>query len=364
MNNMHKEKNYFDQAITYGNLRRALNRCCRNVRWKDSVVGYELHAVQNTHKLIESLRSGKYRISKYQIFTIHEPKEREIVATRIVDRQVQMAVCEGGLYDDIVEHFIYDNCACQKGKGTDFCLKRIKKHMSDYYRRHGRDGWALKMDIHHYFPSTKHSVAKAAIEKRVGDPKARQFVYDIIDSFGGDQGIGLGSQISQLVELAVLDDLDHFIKERLGIQYYVRYMDDLILIHESKEYLEECWRLIEKELQKIGLELNKKTTIYPLKNGVKFLQWRFVYTRTGRINMQLDSRKMGKERRKLKKILLKEENGEYLPGTALNSLTAWKANAARGDSYFQRKTMTNYYYTVKAGIQNDYQRRKDVKERA
>jgi hypothetical protein len=73
--------------------------------------------------------------------------------------------------------------------------------------------------------------------------------------------------------------------------------------------------------------------------------------------MQLDSKKMGKERRKLKKILLKEETGEYLPGTALNSLTAWKANAARGDSYFQRKTMTNYYYTVKAGIENDYKRR-------
>ena len=108
-------KNYFDDAISYGNMRKALNRCCRGVRWKDSVAGYELHAPQNTHKLIDSIRNGTYKISPYQHFTIYEPKKREIVATRIADRQVQMALCMAGLYDDITEHFIFDNCACQTG---------------------------------------------------------------------------------------------------------------------------------------------------------------------------------------------------------------------------------------------------------
>lgn len=361
---MHEPKHYFDEAMTYGNLRRALNRCCRNVRWKDSVVGYELHAPQNTHRLLQSIQDCTYRISPYQRFIIYEPKRREIVATRIADRQVQMALCMGGLYEDITEHFIYDNCACQTGKGTDFCLKRIKKHMCDFYRKHGKDGWVLKMDIHHFFPSTRHDVAKAAIAKRVGDEKARDCVFDVIDSFGGDVGIGLGSQISQLVELAVLDDLDHFIKERLGIKHYVRYMDDLVLIHEDKEYLKYCWKEIEKQLNAIGLELNEKTTMYPLKQGVKFLQWRFIITDTGKIDMKISSKKMGKQRRKIKKILCKEKSGEYLEGTAYNSLTAWKANAARGDSYFQQQRMTHYYYTVKAGIENDYERRAASEERA
>lgn len=275
-----------------------------------------------------------------------------------------MALCMGGLYEDITEHFIYDNCACQTGKGTDFCLKRIKKHMCDFYRKHGKDGWVLKMDIHHFFPSTRHDVAKAAIAKRVGDEKARDCVFDVIDSFGGDVGIGLGSQISQLVELAVLDDLDHFIKERLGIKHYVRYMDDLVLIHKDKEYLKYCWKEIEKQLNAIGLELNEKTTMYPLKQGVKFLQWRFIITDTGKIDMKISSKKMGKQRRKIKKILCKEKSGEYLEGTAYNSLTAWKANAARGDSYFQQQRMTHYYYTVKAGIENDYERRAASEERA
>ena len=268
-------KDYFDSAMSYGNLRRALNRCCRDVRWKDSVVGYELHAAQNTHKLMNSLKDGTYKISPYQHFTIYEPKKREILATRIADRQVQMALCQGGLYEDLTEHFIHDNCACQTGKGTDFTLKRVKTHLREYYRKHGKDGWVLKCDIHHFFPSTSHDVAKEAIWKRVDDPKACQMVCDVIDSFGGDKGIGLGSQISQLVELAVLDDLDHYIKERLHIRHYVRYMDDLVLIHESKDYLTYCRDMIEAQLNAIGLELNDKTTIYPLKQGVKFLQWRW-----------------------------------------------------------------------------------------
>ena len=255
---------YFDECMTYGNLRRALKRCCRNVRWKDSVVGYELHAPQHTCSLVNAIKNGTYTISRYQRCIIHETKEREIVATRITDRQVQMALCEGGLYEDITEHFIYDNCACQKGKGTDFCLKRIRKHLSDYYRKHGKDGWVLKLDVHHFFPSTLHSVAKDAIKKRVSDPKACQMVCDVIDSFGGDRGIGLGSQISQLVELSVLDDLDHYIKEQLHIKHYVRYMDDFILIHHDKEYLQYCKQQIEKELDKINLVLNKKSTLYPI----------------------------------------------------------------------------------------------------
>lgn len=347
-----QKKEYFDESMSYGNLRRALNRAAANVRWKDSVTGYELHAAQNTMKNMRAIRNGTYKLSPYQVFTIHEPKEREIVATRIADRQVQMALCEGGFYQDMAEHFIYDNSACQTGKGTDFALDRMRKHLREFYQKHGRDGWVLKCDVHHFFPETRHDVAKAAVTKRCSDPRAARMVFDVIDSFGGEKGIGLGSQISQLVELAVLDDLDHFIKERLRIRYYVRYMDDLILIHESKEKLTECREAIGAQLAAIGLELNEKTTMYPLKQGVKFLQWRFILTESGKIVQKMSSAKMGRQRRRLKKLLRRELNGEIPEGTAKNSLQAWKANAARGDTYYQQRRMTEFYYSEKARIKN------------
>lgn len=344
--------NYFDEAMTYGSMRRALKRCCRGIRWKDSVVGYELHAAQHTHELLNAIRAGTYKISPYQHFTIYEPKKREIVATRIVDRQVQMALCKGGWYEDITEHFIYDNCACQTGKGTDFALKRLKVHMLQYYREHGKEGWALKCDIHHFFPSTRHDVAKAAVAKRTRDPKAAQMVFQIIDSFGGDRGIGLGSQISQLVELAVLDDVDHYIKEHLRIRHYIRYMDDFILIHPDKEYLRECLRHIRWELAKIDLELNDKTTMYPLRQGIRFLQWRFLLTDTGGVRMMIGNDKAGRERRRLKKVMARESAGELMPGTADNSFTAWKANAERGNAYYVIRDMKRFYGQLKGEMQN------------
>lgn len=357
----HPPRDYFDYAISYGNMRKALSKCCRNIRWKDSVVGYELHAVRNTYRLIDDIKNGRYKISQYQHFTIYEPKEREIVATRIKDRQFQMALCMAGLYDDITEHFIHDNCACQVGKGTDFALKRVKTHMRRFYKKHGKNGYVLKLDVHHFFPTTRHDVACKAIEKRVGDVRARQAVYDVINSFDGDVGIGLGSQISQLVELSVLDDLDHFIKEKLHIKYYVRYMDDMILIHEDKEYLKYCWKEIEKELAKIHLSLNPKSCLFPIRQGVKFLHWHFYYTHSGRIKQRMDGDKTGKERRRLKALLIKEHNGKIAVGSAKLSLEAWCANAKRGNTFFQQKRMIAYYEQVKGELANGNNSRMAVK---
>lgn len=336
-------ENYFDEVITFDSLYKGLKKSCRNVRWKDSVIKYESNGLTNTHLLRKSLLDGTYKIKPYQRFIIHEPKEREIVATRIPDRQVQRAICDGGLYADLTEHFIYDSGACLKGKGTTWTLDRLETHLHKYYRKHGNNGWVLKCDIRHFFPSTRHDVAKAAVAKRVHDERAREYVFNVIDSFGGDKGIGLGSQISQLVEMAVLDDLDHFIKERLRAKHYVRYMDDFVLIHESKEYLKTCWGQIEAYLNSLGFELNKKTTMYPLEQGVRMLKWRFILTDTGKVIRQIEHRKVSKQRRKMRKLYAKELNGDVEPGTTKKSLDSWLANAEHGDTYKIREGMEKYY---------------------
>lgn len=242
----------YQNAISFKELYKGLKKSRKNVMWKDSVAGYSANGLKNTYKLRQSLLNGTYKIDPYQKFTIKEPKEREIIATRIKDRQFQRSLCDNILYPEVTSHFIYDNCACQKGKGVDFALNRLNVHLQKYYRKHGPDGWALQCDIHHFFAETKHSIAKATLEKRVRCKDSVDKAGDIFDSFGGDTGIGLGSQVSQITQLAVLDDLDHFIKERLHIKHYERYMDDFILIHENKEHLQYCHTAITEELQLLG----------------------------------------------------------------------------------------------------------------
>lgn len=332
----------YDEVVSFDNLYKGLKKSCKNVRWKDSTVRYESNGLRNTYRLRQSLLRGTYKIDPYQRFTIYEPKRRDIIATRLKDRQFQRSLCDNGLYEAMTRSFIRDNCACLQGRGVDSLLDRLTTHLRRYYGEYGTNGWALKCDIRHYFPSIRHDIAKEAIHKRVKDPDIANHACAIVDSFG-DCGLGLGSQVSQLIALAVLDDLDHFIKEQLRIKYYVRYMDDFILIHPNKNYLKFCRTEIAQQLALKGLELNEKTSIYPLKQGVKMLKWRFVLTDSGAILRKMNRKKQSTERTKLKKLYLGELSGRYAPGTAYASLCSWLANANRGDTYYECIKMVEFY---------------------
>ena len=337
----HNMENVKETVCSYENLYKAMLKCRRNVMWKDSVAGYIKNGLVNISKLRESLINGTYDIDKYTVFYIHEPKERRIVSTRIKDRVFQRSLCDNYLTQQVSKSFVYDNCACQEGKGTDFARNRLKCHLQRFHRK-SSEGYALKCDIHDYFGSTRHDVAIAAMTKRIDDEWALAEVRRIIESF--DEGIGLGSQVSQLIELAVLDDLDHYIKERLQIRHYVRYMDDFVLIHESKTHLEYCRREIERKLTELGLELNaKKTQIFPLTQPIKFLGFSFRLTDTGRVVMRLLPDKLKHERRKLRRQVERAKRGLMTKEEVDACLISWIAHAQHGDTYRLIQQMINFY---------------------
>ncbi|MBQ0112132.1 MAG: RNA-directed DNA polymerase [Bacteroidales bacterium] len=196
--------------------------------------------------------------------------------------------------------------------------------------------------MHHFFPETKHSVAKQTIRKRVSDTQVIKYVDEIIDSFG-DVGLGLGSQISQLIELSVLDDLDHFIKEQLHIKYYIRNMDDFVLIHNDKEYLKYCLKEISKILSNIGLSLNNKTMIQRLSYGITFLKWKFILKENGKVYMCLPKKWLSKKKRKISRVLEKEKQGYVLIGTSQKCLNGIIAYASQGNTYVKRNKLLKWY---------------------
>lgn len=300
-----------ENVCSFDNLYKAMKRCKQNVMWKDSVQGYYKNALVNIHQLRRSLLDGSYRIDKYTRFKVFEPKERDILATRFKDRVFQQSGCKNYIYDAITKSFIYDNCACQKNKGTELGRKRLNVHMHRFYRTCGTDGYILKIDIKNYFGSTPHTTAKAAVAKRVKDKWACQMIFDVIDSYDGDKGLGLGSEMMQLIELAVLDDTDHYVKEQLKIKHYIRYMDDMILIHHSKSYLKKCLEKIKERLCALGLRVNvKKTQIFPVKQGVKFLGFKYKLTDSGKVVMTLLKQKRNREKRRLKRLVKRSQNGK------------------------------------------------------
>lgn len=337
-----------DKVCDFGSLYEAMHECRKNVMWKDSVSGFVKNGLVNCYKLHHQLHDGAYKIDKYTEFTIYEPKKRDISSTRFKDRVFQRSLCDNYLYEAITKSFIHDNCACQKGKGTDFSRRRLVRHMQQYFRKHGLKGYVLNCDIENYFGSTSHDVAKQILRKRIGDDWAYEHVVQIIDTFSQEDnpgvGMGLGSQVTQLIQLAVLDGLDHFIKEKLRIKFYIRYMDDFILIHHDKEYLKFCKGEIEKHLSNQRLKLSqRKTQIHPLKQGIKFLGFTFHLTETRKVVKRLSKENIAKRRRKLKKLKGLVGKGVLTKEHVDECYQSWKAHAEKGNTYNVIKQMNIFY---------------------
>lgn len=325
-----------------------MKKCKKGVMWKDSVSRYYNNGLVSILKLANSLEDNSYKIDKYYEFTIYEPKKREIVSTRFKDRVFQRSLTDNYLYNKITNRFIYDNGACQIDKGTDYSMDRLNCHMQRYFRQHGLDGYVLKVDMKDYFGSTSHDVAKTALRYSVEDEWVLSHTDKIINSFNQGKnpniGMGLGSQITQLIQLAVLDKLDHYIKEELKIKYFVRYMDDLVLIHNDKEYLKKCLYEITINIESLGLKLNaKKTQIFPLKQGINFLGFKFKLTDTGKVIRLLLKENIKIRKRKLRKYKSLVDEGKMAREKADECYKAWKAHANKGNSYNLLKRMDEYY---------------------
>lgn len=201
------------------------------------------------------------------------------------DKIIQHSLCDNVLGPLLSKTFIYDNYASQKGKGTHFGLDRLKSFMQRYYRQFGADGWVLKCDISKYFYRINHDVLKSQLRRVIHDPDVLWLLDLIIDSTDGP-GIPIGNHTSQWFAILYLSGMDHMIKERLGIKFYGRYMDDFYLIHPDKEYLLYCLEEIRKFLVPLGLELNHKTAVFPLSQGIDFLGFRTYMTDSGKAEIE------------------------------------------------------------------------------
>lgn len=163
-------------------------------------------------------------------------------------------------------------------------------------------------------------------------------------------GLPLGNQSSQWFANFYLSRFDHFVKEVLGVRYYIRYMDDFMAIVETKK---EAQRILEKMKgflwQELKLETNNKTQIMPLKNGVDFLGFHLYITKTGKVIRKI--RKDSKERmkRKLRAFKPLYEKGLITKEEINRSYESWKGHAQHGSCYSLLQSMDELYKNIFEG---------------
>lgn len=344
INDMETNNNRAAGVIGFDALYDSMWKCSSGVRWKESTLAFNLHGIERVITLEEQLSDGTYKQREPVKFTVTSPKRREIVSIGFRDRVYQRSLNDNAIYPAMTKSLIWDNVACQKGKGTDCARNRLKEMMRHHYRKHGREGHVLQCDIKGYYPSMSHDVVKAKFRKHL-DPEIYRRAEAVLDGqYDGDIGYNPGSQMIQIAGIALLDEVDHFIKERLRIKNYIRYMDDFILIHEDKEYLKYCQEEIAKELAKLGFELHpKKTKIYPISRGIPFLGFTFRLTKTGKVVMTIKSDNVRKERKRLVRLVHKAKRGELTRAQADACFAAWIAHAEHGNSFKLIQRMRKFY---------------------
>lgn len=343
----------YDKVFTYDHLYASYRKCRRGVGWKASVQRYGANATLNVCQTYAKLKNRKFKPGEFYEFDIWERgKPRHIRSVSFRERVVQRCLCDYSLVPMISRSFIYDNGACLQGKGYDFSRKRCVQHLRKHYAKYGNEGYVLVFDFRHFFDNVSHEEVFRRLERVYEDSELLSMVKSFVNKFG-DIGLGLGSQISQVLALASADRLDHFIKEELRIRGYGRYMDDGYLIHPSKEYLQYCLKEIRAKCEELGIVLNEsKTHIIPLRRGFTFLKVRTILTDSGRILCRPWRSNITRMRRKLKKLKRKVDEGIMTVEDVFQSLQSWRSHLIRMKAYRTIRAMEKLFFDIFARKNN------------
>ena len=265
---MKRKNNLYPNIYKFYNIMQAFDEVCRNTKNKRKVANYKENKCVYISRIYQTLKNKTYEVGPYNVFTIYEPKKRRIVSQNIHDKIINHLVARYILYPALLPCLIPENVASRKNKGTKEGLR-----LANLYNRKCKikykSYYILKCDISKFFASINQDILKKKLKKKIKDEDALNIVFKIIDS--EEEGLGIGNMTSQVLAIFYLNDMVHFIKETLKIKYYVRYQDDFLLFHHSKQYLKYCLSEISKFLEKEKLTLNKKSRIYKNTNNFIFL---------------------------------------------------------------------------------------------
>lgn len=345
----------FDDVFSLDHMVTAGRKCCNGVRWKTSTIAFENDRLHRCYLAQKALREDTRKFKRFHTFyTIEHGKCRQINALDIDDRMMQKCLVRCCMRDAMVPSLIADNSASLPGRGMDYAIKRLKKHLHDHYRKHGTAGGIYQYDFHSYFASIPHDGIKAYAHECITDQKVADILCSFVDDFNKipgcepGRGVGLGSEISQPIALYYASCLDHYIKDRLGIHGYGRYNDDGYVISNSLMELAEIRNDVHRITSEIGIEINKKKDIItPFRHhSFRFLKLRIRLTESGRIVMKLSRQSVRGCKRKITRFREEYASGNMNYDDIYASYQSWRSYAEKFNSCKTVQSMNRYFYAT------------------
>ncbi len=299
---MHKNNDTLDERLFA-----AYYRARKNKRNTYNQLRFEMDYEHNLFQLADEIRNRCYTPGPCTAFIVDKPVKREIFAADFRDRVVHHLL-HGTINPAVEKKLIHDTYSCRIGKGTLFGINRLDAFIRSCTENYQRDAYILKLDITGYFRNMRHDVLWVKVQRILsgrnndygglsrelidyllrriihtpaavgcrrkspgtawkGLPKSKSLFY-------AEKGCGLpiGNLTSQLFGNIFMNDFDHFIKHDLRVRCYGRYVDDMVFVHQSKEFLRSIINEAKKELAAVGLEVHPgKIYLQHYSKGVLFL---------------------------------------------------------------------------------------------
>lgn len=351
--------------------------------WKEEPQKFEIDFLSEIVRLKQELETQAYKTSQGSEFTLNERgKIRHIHGGRMRDRVVRHALCDTVLDEALKPYLIYNNSASQKGKGVSFARKMFERDLHNYWLKyHTNDGYVGFVDFSKFYDNIRHDRAKEMVSERVDEFSGWLF-GQIVDTFQIDvsymddkeyadcmnqrfdsvkyhesipeelrtgqrfmaKSVDIGDQVSQDIGIFYPAQIDNYAKIMRGSKMYGRYMDDIYIIGETKEYIESVICGIKDQADRLGIFINeRKTRIVKLSSTFKYLQIKYRLSDSGKVIKKINQKSVTRERRKLKAYKRLLDSGAMLYGDIEQAYKSWMGDHARVMSKEQIKNMKQLY---------------------
>ena len=316
------------QITNFHSLRASYLKACKGKSFDTEVLQFEQKLEYNLYQLHKELHYGTYNTGNYNKFLVWEPKCRIVAALPFRDRIVHHSLV--ARIEPIWEkQFIHHSYACRKGKGIHAGVDTVQ----DWLRKFPKP-YVLKSDISKYFHSIDHSILLRLLSNHISDHRVLSLCEHILSSW--TPGLPLGNLTSQLWANIYLHELDFHVKQYIGAKYYMRYMDDFVIVHDNKKELHDIRKFLGLWLESnLKIKLHRKTQVFP----VDYRCLDFLGYRIWPEYRKLRKNSVNNMRKKLKHLVHQYQEGSIDIYKVRNVIQSWIGHAKHADSYLIRKKL-------------------------
>lgn len=296
--------------FSYHNLYYWGKKCCKGVRWKNSVQRFEMHLLSNTAHNKKLIDNDSWVSHPYQRFILSERgKLRVIDAPLIKDRQIHKVATQDILIPLYTPNMIYNNCASLKNKGLRESSNLLKRDLRRHFKKYGLKGNIILLDFHQFFPTAPRDKVYKQHDKYIIYEKYKNLLSTIVETM--PEGLPLGVETSQAEMISLPSPLDNYIKCQLSISGAGHYMDDYYIIVPPYLDVNDIYNKIVNYANNFGFTINeKKSKILPIYKSFRYCKVKYQLTDTGRVITHGCKDNIYRDTKKIKSLYVKIQNKE------------------------------------------------------